>query len=94
MEESKEDGAQQPADGAPQEAAQEETLQQPQEMPAQEEGAQPSPCVRTRVAIDAALLKRISKTSRPVILFMMILGIVMLVLYIVFSVIAEDKTGV
>lgn len=90
MEEWKEDGAQQPADGAPQEAAQEETLQQPQEMPAQEEGAQPSPCVRTRVAIDAALLKRISKTSRPVILFMMILGIVMLVLYIVFSVIAEE----
>ncbi len=59
-------------------------------VPQEQEPPSGAPCVRTRVAIDAALLRRISKTSRPVILFMMILGIVMLVVYIVFSVIAEE----
>ena len=66
--------------------AEQESAAAPQEQELQS-GA---PGVRTRVAIDAALLRRISKTSRAVMLCMMIAGIVMLVSYIVLSVIAEE----
>ena len=64
-----------------------EAEQESAAVPQEQESQSGAPCVRTRVAIDAALLRRISKTSRAVMLCMMILGIVMLVLYIVFSVI-------
>lgn len=67
-----------------------EAEQESAAVPQEQEPQSGAPCVRTRVAIDAALLRRISKTSRAVMLCMMILGIVMLVLYIVFSVIAEE----
>lgn len=73
MGEWKQNEAQQPADGAP-----------------QEEGAQPSPCVRTRVAIDAALQKRLSGTGRIVMLCMMLVGIAMLIAYLVLSVVWEE----
>ena len=58
--------------------------------PQEQELQSGAPCVRARVAIDATLLRRISKTSRAVMLCMMIAGIVMLVSYIVLSVIAEE----
>ena len=59
--------------------------------PQEQELQSGAPGVRTRVAIDAALQKRISKTARAVMICMMIVGIVMLVCYIVFSVIAEQE---
>ena len=67
-----------------------EAEQQSAAVPQEQEPQPGAPCVRTRVALDAALQKRISKTARAVMLCMMIVGIVMLVLYIVLFVIAEQ----
>lgn len=74
----------QPDETAPQAEA---PGQPPQEEELQQEA--PSPCVRTRVAIDAALQKRVSKTARRVLLCLMLVGIAMLIAYVVLSVIAE-----
>lgn len=79
----------QPDETAPQAEA---PGQPPQEADVHEEGLQPgapSPCVRTRVALDAALQKRVSKSARRVLLCLMLVGIAMLIAYVVLSVIAE-----
>lgn len=68
-----------------------EAEQESAAVPQEQEPQSGAPCVRARVAIDAALLRRISKTARAVMICMMIVGIVMLVCYIVFSVIAEQE---
>ena len=55
-----------------------------------EQSAQDSPCVKTRVTVDAALQKRISKNSRIVLLCAMIVGIVMLIAYVALYVVSEE----
>ena len=51
---------------------------------------QESPCVKTRVTVDGALQKRISKNARIILLCAMILGIVMLIAYIALYVVFEE----
>lgn len=55
-----------------------------------EQSAQDSPCVKTRVTVDAALQKRISKNSRIVLLCAMIVGIIMLIAYVALYVVSEE----
>lgn len=55
-----------------------------------EQSAQDGPCVKTRVTVDAALQKRISKNSRIVLLCAMIVGIVMLIAYVALYVVSEE----
>lgn len=62
------------------------------DLPAQQDGqaAEPSPCVRTRVTVDATLQKRISRKARAVMLCLTIVGIAMLLAYIVLFVVTEE----
>ena len=55
-----------------------------------EQSAQDSSCVKTRVTVDAALQKRISKNSRIVLLCAMIVGIVMLIAYVALYIVSEE----
>lgn len=55
-----------------------------------EQSAQDGPCVKTRVTVDAALQKRISKNSRIVLLCAMIVGIVMLIAYVALYIVSEE----
>lgn len=55
-----------------------------------EQSARDGPCVKTRVTVDAALQKRISKNSRIVLLCAMIVGIVMLIAYVALYVVSEE----
>ncbi len=55
-----------------------------------EQSARDGPCVKTRVTVDAALQKRISKNSRIVLLCAMIVGIVMLIAYVALYIVSEE----
>lgn len=55
-----------------------------------EQETEPSPCVRTRVTVDSALQKRISRNARIVMFCLMVVGIAMLLAYIVLFVLAEE----
>ncbi len=60
-------------------------------LPSDGEGdAQSTPCVTTRVTVDAALQKRISRRARAALLCIMVVGVAALVAYVVLFVLAEE----